>query len=66
MGLRLVEGVDLARLEAAAGGAVDDRLDAAALDRLVADGLLELHAGRLAATAAGRQRLNALLAALVR
>ncbi len=66
MGLRLVEGVDLARVAAAAGGAVDDRLDTAALDRLVADGLLELHAGRLAATAAGRQRLDALLAALVR
>ena len=28
MGLRLVEGVDLARVAAAAGGAVDDRLDA--------------------------------------
>ena len=66
MGLRLVEGVDLARVAAAAGGAGDDRLDTAALDRLVADGLLELHAGRLAATAAGRQRLDALLAALVR
>ena len=66
MGLRLVEGVDLARVAAAAGGTGDDRLDTAALDRLVADGLLELHAGRLAATAAGRQRLDALLAALVR
>ena len=66
MGLRLVEGVDLARVETAAGCAVGDRLDAAALDRLIADGLLRLHAGRLIATAAGRQRLDALLAALVR
>ena len=66
MGLRLVEGVDLARVETAAGCAVGDCLDAAALDRLVADGLLRLHAGRLIATAAGRQRLDALLAALVR
>jgi oxygen-independent coproporphyrinogen-3 oxidase len=66
MGLRLVEGVDLARVAAAAGGTVDSCLDAAALDRLVADGLLGLPAGRLVATAAGRQRLDALLAALVR
>ncbi|HEX6112724.1 MAG TPA: radical SAM family heme chaperone HemW [Geminicoccaceae bacterium] len=66
MGLRLVEGVDLARLEATAGCPVDDCLDPAALDRLVADGLLTSHAGRLAATAAGRQCLDALLEALIR
>jgi oxygen-independent coproporphyrinogen-3 oxidase len=66
MGLRLAEGVDLARLEAAAGCAVNDCFDAAALDRLFADGLLELRAGRLVATAAGHQRLDALLAALIR
>ena len=66
MGLRLKEGVPLARVAVAAGGTGDDRLDTAALDRLIADGLLELHAGRLAASAAGRQRLDALLAALVR
>jgi putative oxygen-independent coproporphyrinogen III oxidase len=66
MGLRLVEGVDLARVAAAAGGPAADGLDPAALDRFVADGLLQLRAGRLVATAAGRQRLDALLAALVR
>jgi oxygen-independent coproporphyrinogen-3 oxidase len=66
MGLRLVEGVDLARLEAAAGCAIDEYLHPAALHQLIADRLLTLQAGRLAATAAGRQRLNALLAALIR
>jgi coproporphyrinogen III oxidase-like Fe-S oxidoreductase len=66
MGLRLVEGVDLARLEALAGCATDHGLDPAALEQLVADGLLAVHGGRLAATAAGRERLDALLAAIVR
>jgi len=65
MGLRLVEGVELARLEALAGCAVERCLDHGALDELIAAGLLRLDAGRLAATAAGRQRLNALLAAIV-
>jgi oxygen-independent coproporphyrinogen-3 oxidase len=65
MGLRLVEGVDLERLEAIAGSAPDPWVARPALDGLVADGLLTLHGRRLAATAAGRQRLNALLAALI-
>ena len=46
--------------------ATDHALDQAALEQLVADGLLTMHGGRLAATAAGRQRLNGLLAALSR
>ena len=66
MGLRLVDGVDVARLEAVAGQPADRVLDLDALDRLIADGLLGLRAGRLATTAAGRQRLNALLAAILR
>jgi putative oxygen-independent coproporphyrinogen III oxidase len=66
MGLRLREGVDLSRLQAVAGQSVDQLLDLAALDRLVADGLLERRGPHLAATAAGRQRLNALLAAILR
>jgi putative oxygen-independent coproporphyrinogen III oxidase len=66
MGLRLLEGVDLARLETVAGRAMDESLDPAALEELVAEGLLSRHDGRLAATAAGRQRLDALLAALMR
>ena len=66
MGLRLSEGVDLARLEAVVGRSLDQLLDRAALDRLIGDGLLERREGRLAATAAGRQRLNAVLAAILR
>jgi oxygen-independent coproporphyrinogen-3 oxidase len=64
MGLRLTEGVSRARLERAA-----DR-DAEALfgdhlAPLVEGGFLTLDRERLAATAAGRQRLNAVLAALL-
>jgi putative oxygen-independent coproporphyrinogen III oxidase len=65
MGLRLAEGVDLARLEAIGGCRTDSCLDPGTLEELVADGLLTLHGGRLAATAAGRQRLDAVLAALI-
>jgi len=64
MGLRLAEGVSRSRLEAFAGRTVED-LFAAALPRLVEGGFLTLDDYRLAATAAGRQRLNAVLAALV-
>jgi putative oxygen-independent coproporphyrinogen III oxidase len=60
MGLRLVEGVGRARLERAAGRSLEilfgDNLAA-----LVEGGFLTLDSDRLAATAAGRQRLNALL-----
>ena len=66
MGLRLSEGIDLARLEAVAGRKLDQFLDLAALDRLVGDGLLERRERDLAATVTGRERLNALLAALLR
>jgi putative oxygen-independent coproporphyrinogen III oxidase len=64
MGLRLVEGVSRSRLEALASRTVED-LFGAALDRLVEGAFLTLDDHRLAATAAGRQRLNAVLAALV-
>ena len=66
MGLRLREGVDLTRLEAVAGRTLGQLLDLAALDRLIGDGLLERRDAQLAATAAGRQRLNALLARILR
>jgi oxygen-independent coproporphyrinogen-3 oxidase len=66
MGLRLREGIDLTRLEAVAGQRLDQLLDLAALERLVAERLLERQGDRLAASPAGRQRLNALLAAIVR
>jgi oxygen-independent coproporphyrinogen-3 oxidase len=64
MGLRLAEGVDLGRLAALAGQPVDQVLDPAALARFIEDGWLTLQAGRLSATAAGRQRLNSILSAL--
>ncbi len=64
MGLRLVEGVARQRLEALAERTVE-QLFAAALPLLVEGGFLTLDAYRLAATPAGRQRLNAVLGALL-
>jgi putative oxygen-independent coproporphyrinogen III oxidase len=65
MGLRLSEGVDLARLTGTAGRPLREVLDPAALERFVGDGWVIREHGRLAATAAGRQRLNAVLGALL-
>ncbi|HVB17493.1 MAG TPA: coproporphyrinogen III oxidase, partial [Stellaceae bacterium] len=64
MGLRLVEGVSRHRLEALAGCDAE-ALFAGKLPRLIDGGFLALNAERLAATAAGRQRLNAVLGALL-
>jgi putative oxygen-independent coproporphyrinogen III oxidase len=64
MGLRLVEGIPRGRLEALAGREVED-LFGTALPPLIEGGFLILDDDRLAATAAGRQRLNAVLAALL-
>ena len=63
MGLRLAEGVSRRRLETLAGRDVED-LFGAALPRLAEGGFVTLDADTLAATAAGRQRLNAVLGAL--
>ncbi len=63
MGLRLVEGVSRPRLEALAESDVE-KLFKPNLERLIAGGFLTLDARHLAATAAGRQRLNAVLGAL--
>jgi coproporphyrinogen III oxidase-like Fe-S oxidoreductase len=65
MGLRLTEGVARARLERAAGQDVEALLGDN-LVPLVEGGFLTLDRDRLAATAAGRQRLNAVLATLLR
>jgi oxygen-independent coproporphyrinogen-3 oxidase len=59
MGLRLRDGVDLARI----GG---DALDAAAVGRLVALGLIETAGDRLRATPAGMLLLDSILAEIVR
>jgi putative oxygen-independent coproporphyrinogen III oxidase len=64
MGLRLVEGVSRPRLEALADCRLEE-LFAASLPRLVEGGFLTIDTERLAATAAGRQRLNAVLSALL-
>jgi putative oxygen-independent coproporphyrinogen III oxidase len=64
MGLRLTEGVARARLEGAAGRDAE-AIFGDNLASLVEGGFLTLDRDRLAATAAGRQRLNAVLAALL-
>ena len=66
MGLRLVEGVDLARVEAAPAAPSTTASIRRRSTGWSLTACSTLHAGRLAATAAGRQRLDALLAALVR
>ncbi|MCY4394400.1 MAG: radical SAM family heme chaperone HemW [Rhodospirillaceae bacterium] len=67
MGMRTAEGVPLARL-AALGDApenVEAALDRSEIARLAEAGLLADDPDRLRATAAGRQRLNAVLAAIL-
>ena len=65
MGLRLKEGVPLARIEAESTQPFAQALDQARVRRLVDGGFLSLTDDRLAATQSGRQRLDAVLAALV-
>ena len=65
MGLRLKEGVPRARIEAESAQPFAQALDQARLRRLIDGGFLSLTDGRLAATQSGRQRLDAVLAALV-
>lgn len=65
MGLRLAEGIPLARFEAEAGRAFSACLDPARLARLVAGGFVARQDDRLFATPAGRQRLNTLLGELL-
>jgi putative oxygen-independent coproporphyrinogen III oxidase len=64
MGLRLNEGVARARLEKLAGEPVEARF-CRALPRLVDGGFLTIDRDRIAATPTGRQRLNAVLSALL-
>ncbi|MBW4090866.1 MAG: coproporphyrinogen III oxidase [Proteobacteria bacterium] len=65
MGLRLGEGVDAARFARRTGMALDAALDLAMVEAAVDAGYLVREPGRLAATDAGRLRLDALLAAIV-
>ena len=64
MGLRLVDGVSRVRLEELTAEPLDARF-ADTLPPLIEGGFLALDRDRLAATPAGRQRLNAVLAALL-
>ena len=66
MGLRLTEGIDAARFAARTGMALTDAVDADVLVQAEAEGYVRVADGRLAALPAGRLRLDALLAALVR
>ncbi|MBL8710052.1 MAG: coproporphyrinogen III oxidase [Rhodospirillaceae bacterium] len=65
MGLRLAEGIPLARFEAETGQPLSDSLDGLRLRRLIAGGFLELSEDRLRASASGRQRLDAVLGELL-
>jgi putative oxygen-independent coproporphyrinogen III oxidase len=65
MGLRLAEGVHRTRFVEEVGMPIEAALDRDALARLVDGGFLELDATGLRATAEGRQRLNAVLGALL-
>lgn len=65
MGLRLVEGVDLARLEQVAGAGRETLLPKLRTRPLVDAGLLWQDDARIGATASGRRVLNALLGRLL-
>jgi oxygen-independent coproporphyrinogen-3 oxidase len=65
MGLRLAEGIDAARFAAETAGTLVSALDPPRLKALIEGGFVELDDQGLRATAAGRQRLNAVLAQLL-
>lgn len=65
MGLRLKEGVKLTRIEDESARSFPQAIDQTRLRRLVDGGFLALSDDRLAATQTGRQRLDAVLAALI-
>ena len=65
MGLRLKEGVSLAHIEQESALPFAQAVDAPRLKRLVDGGFLALADDRLMATPSGRQRLDAVLAALI-
>ena len=66
MGLRLAEGIDLDRISALGERAIDDLTNRQAIERLTAQGLLNLEGARLCATDAGMPVLNAILSDIVR
>jgi oxygen-independent coproporphyrinogen-3 oxidase len=66
MGLRLTEGIDPPRFAARTGTTLEDALEPSVLRQALDEDYLIWRDGRLVATPAGRLRLDALLAALVR
>jgi len=66
MGLRLAEGIPRQRFRDELGLEAEDLIDMTALGHLTEGGFVTLDEHRLAATDAGRQRLNAVLAALLK
>jgi putative oxygen-independent coproporphyrinogen III oxidase len=65
MGLRLTEGVELARFEARTERTLAQSVDWGVMERCVAEGYLVLTQDRLVATREGRVRLDSVLSALV-
>ena len=65
MGLRLADGVDLARFAADVGRELRDWVGTRSLQTLLEDGYLALDERRLSATPKGRQVLNAVLTRLL-
>ncbi|OQW43805.1 MAG: coproporphyrinogen III oxidase [Proteobacteria bacterium SG_bin6] len=66
MGLRLAEGVDLAKVAALDGGTLGEVVDEAAIRLLAREGLVARDGERLRATEAGMLVLNAVIAAVAR
>ena len=66
MGLRLDEGVDLARIATETGLAIGAIVDQAAIDRLSAHGLLKRERDHLTVSGAGMLLLDGILAEIVR
>jgi putative oxygen-independent coproporphyrinogen III oxidase len=66
MGLRLTEGIDAAHFLRRTGIALEEAVDGEILSACLEENYLTCAGGRLAATQAGRQRLDALLGRLVR
>ena len=65
MGLRLTQGIERKRFFLLTGRQLEEALDADRLERLIDGGFLVLDGAGLGATAAGRRRLNAVLAELL-
>jgi coproporphyrinogen III oxidase-like Fe-S oxidoreductase len=65
MGLRLTEGIEVARFEGRTGRTLAQSVDADVLSRCISEGYLMVTHDRLTATREGRIRLDSLLSALV-